>query len=151
MAHKLLTRPGRCSGYVLYMPIASLPSCQGCQSLGGSNYSSRSGMPALITNGYPSPASPAESLKKLSRRPSECESSYDSHSLSSPSPSIGTASINGLGIVGSLGDLLAVAFNFTNTSALPILAKVEFDIDKRKAPWYRRFLWHHFLPAPCHM
>ena len=108
-------------------------------------------MPALITNGYPSPASPAESLKKLSWRPSKCESSYDSHSLSSPSPSIGMASINGLGIGGSMGDLPAVAFNFTNTSALPILAKVEFDIDKRKALWYRHFPWHHFLPAPCRM
>ncbi len=103
---------------------------------GGSNYSSRSCTPALITNGYPSPASPAESLRKLSRRPSECESSYDSQSLSSPSPSIGAASINGLGIGGSVGDLPAAAFNFTNASALPILAKVEFDIDKRKAPWY---------------
>ena len=103
---------------------------------GESNYSSRSGTPALITNGYPSPASPAESLKKLSRRPSECESSYDSQSLSSPSPSIGAASIRGLGIGGSVGDLPAAAFNFTNASALPILAKVEFDIDKRKAPWY---------------
>ena len=103
---------------------------------GESNYSSRSGTPALITNGYPSPASPAESLKKLSRRPSECESSYDSQSLSSPSPSIGAASISGLGIGGSVGDLPAAAFNFTSASALPILAKVEFDIDKRKAPWY---------------
>ncbi len=100
---------------------------------GGSNYSSRSGMPALITNGYPSPASPAESLKKLSQRPSECELSYNSHSLSSPSPSIGVVSINGLGIGGSMDDLPAAVFNFTNTSMLPILAKVGFDIDKHKA------------------
>jgi len=103
---------------------------------GGSNYSSRSGTPALVTNGYPSPASPAESLRKLGRRRSECESSYDSHSLPSPSPSIGAASIGGLGMGGSVGDLPVAAFDFTTASALPILAKVEFDIDKRKAPWY---------------
>ena len=40
-----------------------------------------------------------------------------------------------------MGDLPAVAFNFTNMSMLPILAKVEFDIDKRKALWYGCFLW----------
>jgi hypothetical protein len=51
-------------------------------------------------------------------------------------PSIGAASVNGLGMGGSVGDLPAAAFNFTSASALPILAKVEFDIDKRKAPWY---------------
>jgi hypothetical protein len=116
-------------------------------STGGSNYPSRSGTPALGTTGYPSPASasPAGSLTKLSRRPSECES-YDSHSrsqslsLPSPSPSTGAASVNGLGMgvgVGvGVGDLPAGAFNFSSASALPILAKVEFDIDKRKAPWY---------------
>ena len=101
---------------------------------GGSNYSSRSGTPALITNGYPSPASPARSVRKFSRRPSEECESVDSHSLPSPSPSVGAASISGLG----MGDLPLPtgAFNFTNAGALPILAKVEFDIDKRKAPWY---------------
>lgn len=103
---------------------------------GGSNYSSRSGTPALITNGYPSPASPAESLRKRSRQPSESESTYDSHSLPPSSPSFGAASINGHGMGGSVGNLPATAFNFTNMSPLPILAKVEFDIDKRKAPWY---------------
>ena len=101
---------------------------------GGSNYSSRSGTPALIANGYPSPASPAGSVRKLSRRPSEECDSYDSHSLLSSSPSMGAASVYGLGL--GMGDLLSGAFNFANTSALPILAKVEFDIDKRKAPWY---------------
>lgn len=99
---------------------------------GGSNYSSRSGTPALIANGYPSPASPAGSVRKLSRRPSEECESFDAHLLPSPPSSMGAASIGGLGI----GDLPAGAFNFTNMGALPILAKVEFDIDKRKAPWY---------------
>jgi len=99
---------------------------------GGSSYSSRSGTPALITNGYPSPASPAASVRKLSRRPSEDCESFDSHSLPSPSPSMGAASVSSL----RMGDLPAGAFNFSNAGVLPILAKVEFDIDKRKAPWY---------------
>jgi hypothetical protein len=108
----------------------------GLSVLGVSNYSSRGDTPALVTKGYLSPASPAESLRKLNRRPSRCESPYDSHSLPSRSPSIGAANVNGLGMGGSVGDLPAAAFSFTSASALRILAKIEFDIDKLKAPWY---------------
>jgi hypothetical protein len=121
---------------MLWQRVLRADRAAGLSVSGESNYSSRSGTPALVTNGYPSPASPVDSLRKLGRRRSECESSYDSHSLSSPSPSIGAASINGLGMGGSVGDLPTAAFDFTTASALPILAKVEFDIDKRKAPWY---------------
>lgn len=39
-------------------------------------------------------------------------------------------------------------FNLNPSSALPILAKVEFDIDKRKAPWYER--WRHRRRTTSH-
>jgi hypothetical protein len=105
---------------------------------GGSSHSSRSGTPALIANAYPSPASPATSVSNHdSRRPSEsCDSSdsqSQSHPYALPSPS---PSMHSLGMPAT-GDLFpAAAFNFSNAGALPILAKVEFDIDKRKASWY---------------
>jgi len=43
---------------------------------------------------------------------------------------------------------LDLPISFNPTAALPILAKVEFDIDRRKAPWYE--LWRHRRRTTSH-
>lgn len=89
-----------------------------------------------------------KSIARYHSRSTTSNSPYPSPSSTSESPYGRLSSPSSENTPASSIMSLELPININPGAALPILAKVEFDIDRRKAPWYE--LWRHRRRTTSH-